>query len=484
MEYTPGWNFHISKADLAYLEHTIVPIFNQVLKLDSTPPVIAVPRVPTVEEQRKQENEKKTTAAVKASAKKAKAPAKKAKAPAKKAKATATKSFAQRLEDLRAYKEKHGHIHVKKGEDKSLYDFCNRIKNAPRDCLTNDRIASLDALGFDWEVKEQKATATKSFAQRLEDLLAYKEKHGHTHVKQKEDKSFYKFCWDMRQARKNPEKSNMVLTADRTASLDALGFDWTAAAAKKSFEQRMEDLQAYKEKNGHFNVKEREDKSLYRFCLDIRRARNNPGKSHHVRINEERIASLDALGFDWTVEKQVDKSYPRHSSGGGSSSKKKSATKSGRSTQTKPKRIHRKCSAPDCTNQVVQGGVCVTHGAKRKLCSYPNCNKAVKLAGFCSTHGPARKKCDDPGCSRVAVQAGKCLSHGARIGPLAVTYSGPTSEAVTYSGPTSESSCQTSPPTMNNLTTTDKVICVRTSEQLAERKLKKHETAERKKQES
>ena len=104
----------------------------------------------------------------------------------------------------------------------------------------------------------------------------------------------------------------------------------------------------------------------------------------------------------------------RHSSGGGSSSKKKSATKSGRSTQTKPKRIRRKCSAPDCTNRVVQGGVCVTHGAKRKLCSYPNCNKAVKLAGFCSTHGPARKKCDDPGCSRVAVQAGKCLSHGAR----------------------------------------------------------------------
>ena len=104
----------------------------------------------------------------------------------------------------------------------------------------------------------------------------------------------------------------------------------------------------------------------------------------------------------------------RHSSGGGSSSKKKSATKSGRSTQTKPKRIRRKCSAPDCTNRVVQGGVCVTHGAKRKLCSYHNCNKAVKLAGFCSTHGPARKKCDDPGCSRVAVQAGKCLGHGAR----------------------------------------------------------------------
>lgn len=81
---------------------------------------------------------------------------------------------------------------------------------------------------------------------------------------------------------------------------------------------------------------------------------------------------------------------------------------------SKPKRVRRKCSAPGCDNRVVQGGVCVTHGAKRKLCSHPNCNKAVKLAGFCSTHGPARKKCDQAGCSRVAVQGGMCLSHGAR----------------------------------------------------------------------
>ena len=106
--------------------------------------------------------------------------------------------------------------------------------------------------------------------------------------------------------------------------------------------------------------------------------------------------------------------------GGGGSPKKKAAVKSsnssgGKSRATKaPKRIRRKCSAPNCNNRVVQGGVCVTHGAKRKLCSHPGCTKAVKLAGACSTHGPARKKCDTEGCTRVAVQGGKCLSHGAR----------------------------------------------------------------------
>lgn len=86
----------------------------------------------------------------------------------------------------------------------------------------------------------------------------------------------------------------------------------------------------------------------------------------------------------------------------------------GKKGKQQPKRQRRKCSHPQCDNRVVQGGVCVTHGAQRKSCAHPTCNKAVKVAGYCSTHGPSRRKCDDPGCSRVAVQGGKCLSHGAR----------------------------------------------------------------------
>ena len=68
-----------------------------------------------------------------------------------------------------------------------------------------------------------------SFEQRLDDLRAYKEKHGHVNVKEKEDKSLYSFCkhmnMSMRHARKNPGKSAMALTNDQITSLEALGFD-------------------------------------------------------------------------------------------------------------------------------------------------------------------------------------------------------------------------------------------------------------------
>lgn len=78
------------------------------------------------------------------------------------------------------------------------------------------------------------------------------------------------------------------------------------------------------------------------------------------------------------------------------------------------KRIRRKCSVPECTNRVVQGGLCISHGAKRKICGHPGCTKHVKKAGMCSTHGPARKRCEVDGCQKVAVQGGRCIAHGAK----------------------------------------------------------------------
>lgn len=78
------------------------------------------------------------------------------------------------------------------------------------------------------------------------------------------------------------------------------------------------------------------------------------------------------------------------------------------------KRQRRKCSVPDCPNRVVQGGLCIGHGAKRKTCSHPGCTKNVKAKGLCSTHGPARKRCAAEGCTKVAVQGGRCIAHGAK----------------------------------------------------------------------
>uniref|UniRef100_A0A7S1VN87 WRKY19-like zinc finger domain-containing protein n=1 Tax=Grammatophora oceanica TaxID=210454 RepID=A0A7S1VN87_9STRA len=78
------------------------------------------------------------------------------------------------------------------------------------------------------------------------------------------------------------------------------------------------------------------------------------------------------------------------------------------------KRVRRKCTMEGCPNRVVQGGLCIAHGAKRKQCKHPGCTKNVKKAGLCSTHGPARKRCEFADCAKVAVQGGRCIAHGAK----------------------------------------------------------------------
>ena len=71
----------------------------------------------------------------------------------------------------------------------------------------------------------------------------------------------------------------------------------------------MEDLKLYKETHGHVNVSIPEDKSLANFCAQARHARNNPGKSKMKQLTNEHIAAFDAIGFNWTTQEYVTRSF-------------------------------------------------------------------------------------------------------------------------------------------------------------------------------
>jgi hypothetical protein len=53
---------------------------------------------------------------------------------------------------------------------------------------------------------------------------------------------------------------------------------------------------------------------------------------------------------------------------------------------------YKQCNFEGCNKHVVQGGVCVTHGAikKRKLCSFEGCTNQSRKGGVCVTHGATR----------------------------------------------------------------------------------------------
>eukprot|EP00581_Thalassiosira_minuscula_P032079 CAMPEP_0183767086 /NCGR_PEP_ID=MMETSP0739-20130205/11972_1 /TAXON_ID=385413 /ORGANISM="Thalassiosira miniscula, Strain CCMP1093" /LENGTH=388 /DNA_ID=CAMNT_0026005955 /DNA_START=130 /DNA_END=1296 /DNA_ORIENTATION=+ len=223
--------------------------------------------------------------------------------------------FANLIDDLKSYKQKHGHINVMQHVDKRLYECCNSIRSARRNAVKpghtkpdEECIAALDGIGFDWELDRIRQNYTRStpFERRVEELKSYKEKHGHVNVKKSEDTSLYAFCHRIRSARKNPGKPGILKLDDRRiAVLDSIGFDWQPTP----FERRVEELKSYKEKHGHINVKRNEDVALYRFCNKIRSARKNQGKPGCMRLDDERIAALDGIEFDWRLDCKQSASF-------------------------------------------------------------------------------------------------------------------------------------------------------------------------------
>jgi len=147
------------------------------------------------------------------------------------------KSFKDRLEQLKSYKAKHGHVHVTVKQDKVLGKFCVNMRSArrgkengtgtSRTVITEDRIKALDELGFDWGEKTKTKAKAKSFEDRIEELKAFKAKHGHVHVTVKQDKSLVTFCKNTRAARRGTRGTGrMPITDNRISALDELGFDW------------------------------------------------------------------------------------------------------------------------------------------------------------------------------------------------------------------------------------------------------------------
>jgi hypothetical protein len=241
-----------------------------------------------------------------------------------------TKSFDNHMKQLTAYKAQHGHLKVKKSIKPALYRFTNRMRNCRRgkdgSTLSNDRVAALDAIGFDWgheknvqQVRPKKVVVP--FQDRVNELSAYYARFGHFYVSLREDQSLCKFCQKVRRGKKQGE-----LTDDQIASLDAIGFDWvirkgfdpiparTPAPESNndlqesthenserkrgkptSFNDRVEQLKAYKAQHGHLKVKRREDASLGSFCHNIRNARNGKNK---MAITSDHIAALDAIGWN------------------------------------------------------------------------------------------------------------------------------------------------------------------------------------------
>lgn len=202
-------------------------------------------------------------------------------------------AFDDYVEQLLEYKNFYGHMNVPQ-----KYRQLGRWVNDQRTKKTNGTLSQeyedgLNKIGFIWNAIEAR------WNQRLSELREFHEKFGHFEVPPQINEYPKLYAWSTKLRRKKP-------TSERLAKLNSIGYDWNIESRKgvKSREvdevawnEKLQSLKEYYEKNSHFDVAYKEDKSLYNWLFKLRSR----------KPSEERLEKLSGIGFHWEPKKDKRK---------------------------------------------------------------------------------------------------------------------------------------------------------------------------------
>jgi len=202
-------------------------------------------------------------------------------------------TWKQCIHDLKAFKKEHGHCDVpnRYPPNPFLGRWIRTVRHAKKQgTLAKDKFLILDTLGLCWVIKPHGIQVP--WKQRIHDLKAFKKIHRHCNVPYEYQPNPALGCWvsNLRKRKKRGE-----LAEDIILVLDGLGFCWVR---KATWRQRIHDLKAFKKKHGHCMVPFRYPPNpfLGRWVKFVRNAKNQG------ILTEDKVLSLDALGFSWVVK--------------------------------------------------------------------------------------------------------------------------------------------------------------------------------------
>mmetsp|Transcript_39483 Transcript_39483/g.95515 ORF Transcript_39483/g.95515 Transcript_39483/m.95515 type:complete len:557 (+) Transcript_39483:75-1745(+) len=148
-------------------------------------------------------------------------------------------SFEQRVQQLEEFKKQHGHCRVPQHfpDDpafgfwaKRMRDLKKRRLQGRKTPLTNERVDALDNLCFEWDLHE---AAWQTRIQGLKDFIKV---HGHARVPCTFPNNKSLAYWGKRnrmEFRKHQRGEQSILTTERIAQLDKLGFNWNTTTRKR-----------------------------------------------------------------------------------------------------------------------------------------------------------------------------------------------------------------------------------------------------------
>ena len=204
-----------------------------------------------------------------------------------------------------------------------MSEVCDEVEaqsklNSTTGRLDQERIARLESIGFQWRVRDQ-------WHRQYEALVDFKNERGHTHVpaRYNENRKLGSWVTSQRQAYRHFREGRSDdgklsgLTRERIDMLNAIGFSWVMRTMKDGtagdpWNERMEELKAYKAEHGTCNVPTRypqnpalgvwvgTQRTAYRFYQKAKEE-GTPIASGYAGMDDERVQKLTELGFTWSI---------------------------------------------------------------------------------------------------------------------------------------------------------------------------------------
>lgn len=210
----------------------------------------------------------------------------------------------KRFMELVDYKGKHGNCNVPCGwaDNPRLAKWVMRQRQRHKmNQMTDEHRRRLDALHFEFRLVERKAPAgpTTPWEERLRQLIDYKAMTGHLQVKAKENAPLANWL----SVQRHSWKKN-ALSDERKAQLAAIGFSpdaGRAPPAKVEWDDRFEQLKAYKAQHNTFNVPVDGGDADKETCQLGYWVRNQRMQRNHGKMREDRIQKMDSIGFPWRL---------------------------------------------------------------------------------------------------------------------------------------------------------------------------------------
>jgi hypothetical protein len=203
----------------------------------------------------------------------------------------------QRLRELAAFKQEHGHCNVPStyppNPPLALWVKYVRRRAKNRE-LDSELVGRLDRLGFSWALRRRSVYRLEWDAM-IATLAAFKKKHGHCRVPQDLPECRQLGLWVVETRRR---KKLGLLDRRRIRQLDRLGFVWDPRA--QQWEKMYSALLRYRAEYGNCRVPDgdRENTALAHWVRSQRAARKRNA------LKQAYIERLDCIGFVWKQDLQ------------------------------------------------------------------------------------------------------------------------------------------------------------------------------------